>query len=161
MLNNATVVIGDAGSGSPIKFLFNPETQNANGTLQAQIIEEFDNRFELEILNFEIDAQFSNVGPIQIVLDPNLDSTMTVYKLNSNNQVSGTHQANLNLIVQTPDQNLVFQDVLLESETATLSLANPLPVTGFLFQGNAMEINITNLQLTLEPGLVIGDFDPQ
>ncbi len=105
MSTATTQVVGDALPPDPqVEFLFDPQQQSAEGIVTAQIVEEYVNRQELLIEDFEIVNEFPGIGPIRMVLNPNMESTATIYRLNLNNQVEGTHTMTLNLIVETPDQ---------------------------------------------------------
>lgn len=159
MATASTSVVGDAGSGN-VQFLVNPEEDTGEGILTAQITEVFANRRDIVIEAFQLGLEFPSVGTINIVLNPNEESTGTIYRLNSNNQVAGTHTMNLNLIVETPEQNLVLNNVMLSSDTATLDLTIPLPILGFQFEGDAKEIQILSLLVTIPANLITGTEDP-
>lgn len=159
MSTASTMVVGDAGNGN-VQLLVNPESSEGTGTLTAQIVEEFSNRRDLVVDAFDLPVEFADVGTLRLVLNPNLESTATVYRLNSNNQVAGTHTMNLNLILETPEQNLVLNDVMLSSDTATLSLTIPLPILGFQDMGQSKEVQILSLTVVIPATLITGREDP-
>ncbi len=159
MATATTMVLGDAGSGN-VQFLINPEESSGSGILTAQITEEFANRRNLVVEAFDMPIEFASVGTLRLVLNPNLESTGTVYRLNSNNQVAGTHTMDLNLILETPDQNLVVSNVMLSSDTATLSLTIPLPTLSFQFMGESKELQTLSLTVVIPVQLITGTEDP-
>jgi len=160
MDTNATLFVGDPSPVTPLQFLINPEQQSSDGQLTAEIDQEFTDHFELTITELEIDFDFADVGPIQIVLDPNKTSTATVFKLKLNGNPAGTHTMTLNLIIQTPEQNLVLDDVSFSSTTNLLSLDQALPSLGFFVQGVGKELDISTMQVSIPPSLNISDRDP-
>ena len=161
MSTATTQVVGDALPPDPqTEFLFNPQQQAAEGIVTAQIVEEYINRQELLIEDFEIVNEFPGVGPIRMVLNPNMESTATIYRLNLNNQLEGTHTMTLNLIVETPDQNLTYENVILSNTQAVLTLQGALPILGFYLAGQAMELQTLDLTVTIPAELVTSPYDP-
>jgi hypothetical protein len=156
MSASTTMVIGEAPT-SPVQ---NPVEVSGEGVITGQIIEQFNNRRVLAIDSFDIEMDFPGIGPVAIRLNPNFQSTATVFMLNSSNQPAGTHTMNLFLIVETPDQNLTFDDVLLASDTATLSLVDPLPTLTFFFQGQPHQVQILSLQAVIPAQLITSTQDP-
>jgi hypothetical protein len=159
MSTSTTMVIGEAPS-SPVQFIINPEEQSGQGVLSADIAQQFSNRRDLTIQSFDIELDFPGVGPVAIRLNPNFESTATVFMLNFNNQPAGTHTMNLFLIIETPDQNLTLDNVQLASNTATLTLVDPLPVLTFFFQGQPKQLQITSLQAVIPAQLISSLIDP-
>jgi len=159
MATTTTQVVGDLEPPAE-KFLFDPEEQSAQGTLTAQVEETFINRRTLTIQAFEIINNFSSVGPIRMVLNPNFESTATIYRLNMQNQVAGTHTMTLFLIVETADQNLTYDNVMLASDQAVLELAQDLPILGFLFDDEAKQLQTLGLSVTVPAQLIDSPFDP-
>ena len=104
---------------------------------------------------------FSNVGTINITLDPNNPSSATIFKVNSNGNPEGTHVMDLNLVIQTPDQNLVLSGVTLSTETSLLQLDEDLPTLGFFFQNEAMELDLSSLNVVIPPELITSDTSNQ
>lgn len=155
----ATMVVGDQGGGA-VQFLVNPEELTSEGTLTVQVDTEFNDRTTYIVQSYEIVFDFESVGTIRLVLNPNLESNVTVYKLNRNNQPSGTHTMNLNLIIETPEQNLVLNDLVLQSKSATLTLTQNLFPLNFDFMGEDKELQILALQATIPAFLITSDEDP-
>lgn len=160
MATQTTMVVGDSGGGSPVQFISNPEEVTAQGVVGAQVDQVFNDRQTLIIESFEIIANFSSVGAVRLVLNPNMSSTATVYKLNSNNQPFGTHTMTLNLIVETQDQNLTIDNVMLASESATLVLTQNLFPLSFLFEGQSKELQILSLEVIVPAFLITSNEDP-
>lgn len=159
MSTSTTMVAGDAPA-SPVQFIVNPVQETGDGTLTAQLVDEFNNRRVLDITDFNIELEFPGIGPVALRLNPNFSSTATVYKLNFNNQPAGTHTMTLFLIVETPDQNLTLDNVQLASDTATLTLVNPLPVLSFLLDGQQKQLQILSLQAVIPAQLISSNIDP-
>ncbi len=158
---NATIFIGDPSPASPFQFIVNPEQQNPEGTMTAQIGTEFIDRTTLDILSLDLSAEFS-IGTVRITLDPANPSTATVFKLDGANRPFGTHTMNLNLIIETPDQNLVLSDVTLDCDTALLALAEDVPTLVFFLQGDIpKEIDLSALTVLVPASLITSDQDPQ
>jgi hypothetical protein len=67
----------------------------------------------------------------------------------------------LNLIVETQDQNLTYDNVVLASDDATLRLTQSLPILGFLFGGQNKQLQTLSLEVTLPASLVTSREDPQ
>lgn len=160
MVTTATIIVGDAGP-SPVSFLVDPVQQTVEGGLVADVVNELSDRWELTVLSLDVTANFDGIGPINLVLDPNFESTATVFKLNRNNQPAGTNTMTLSLIVETPDQNLTFSQLALSSDTATLSLDQDLPAIGFFFEGQPKEIDLSSLQILIPSELIVSTEDPQ
>ncbi|HKY64330.1 MAG TPA: hypothetical protein VJR29_13030 [bacterium] len=142
----------------------NPDSlviQTAVGTLEAEIVQEFNDRFELDVFNLNASATFPDLGPINLVLDPNFPASATVYKLNRNNNPSGTNTMRLSLIIETPEQNLTLSDLTLSSNSASLQLDQDLPPLTFFFQGQPMQIDLSTLQVQIPASLIVSFFDPQ
>ncbi|HCU25637.1 MAG TPA: hypothetical protein DF383_11535 [Deltaproteobacteria bacterium] len=145
---NATIFIDEAEVGT-------------GGSLTAVIQEEFTNRYFMEVTELQTGGEFPGLGPVNIRLNPDLVSTATVYKLNvQNNKPFGTHQMNLNLLIETPEQILTLNDVLLMSNTALLTLAEDLPTLSFSFEGQTMAIDISALEVLIPSYLVSSTEDP-
>lgn len=159
MASSTTQVVGDA-EATTVQFLSNPEEQTGNGTMTAQVDEVFFDRQTLFVEGFEINLDFDGVGPVRVVLNPNMTSTATVYKLNQNNQVFGTHTMNLNLIVETPDQNLTYNNVLLASKNATVILDQLLPILNFQFNGETKQLQTLAMSVTIPAQLIVSNEDP-
>jgi hypothetical protein len=68
---------------------------------------------------------------------------------------------NLNLVIQTPEQNLVLSNVSLESDTALLQLAEDLPTLGFFVQGQPKELDLADLNVLIPPELITSDTSSQ
>lgn len=160
MVTTATIVVGDAGP-SPFSFLVDPVTQTVEGGLVADVVNELSDRWELTVLDLDVTANFDGIGPINLVLDPNFESTATVFKLNRNNQPSGTNTMTLSLIVETPDQNLTFSTLALSSNDAILTLDQDLPEIDFFFQGQAKALDLSSLQILIPSELIVSTEDPQ
>jgi hypothetical protein len=158
---NSTLFVGNNPGQSPLALLVDPIQENPTGSLEAQINREFSDHFELDVLSFNLAANFAGVGDIQFVLDPNLPSQMSVSKLNSNNQQIMPNVLNLSLIIETPDQNLTLSNLLLQSNTALLQLSENLPPLGFFVNGQPFAIQIANLNILIPSDLIVSDFDPQ
>jgi hypothetical protein len=158
MSTTTDMVIGDA-QGSPVHFIVNPEEQTGEGTMTAEVVQEFPNRRLLSIQSLDLVLDFPGIGPVDLVLNPNFESTATVYLLDANNQLLGTHSMTLFLIVETPDQNLTLDNVLLESDTATLSLVDPLPVLSFFLDGVQKQMQILSLQVVIPAQLITNNQD--
>jgi len=135
--------------------------ETAIGSIEADIADEFNDRFELDVFNLDATAAFPGLGDVRLVLDPNFPAFATVYKLNRNNQPFGTNTMNLSLIVETPEQNLTFSELTLSSESASLKLDQDLPPLTFFFQGQAMEIDLSTLQVQIPASLIVSNFDLQ
>jgi len=159
MAASTTMAIG-AAEISPVQFIVDPETQTGDGILMAQVNESFSNRRTLSIEELKIELQYDNIGTVRVHLNPNLESTATVYRLNQNNQLFGTHNMLLNIIVETPDQNLTVDNVMLASDTATLTLVEPIPNLSFLFQGTQETLQTLSFQVVIPAELITSPFDP-
>ena len=159
MSTSTTMVVGEA-PGNPVQFIVNPVQQSGEGVLTAQTIDQFNDRRVLSIDSFDIELDFPGIGPVAIRLNPNFESTATVFLLNSNNQPAGTHNMTLFLIVETPDQNLTLDNVTLASDSATLSLMDPLPILSFLFQGQQQQMQILSLEAVIPAQLITSTQDP-
>lgn len=159
MSTSTTMVIGDAPT-SPVQFIINPVQEDGEGTLTAQILEQFSDRRLLSIESFDIEMDFPGIGPVAIRLNPNFESTATVFFLNSNNQPAGIHSMTLFLIVETPDQNLTLDNVVLASDTATLTLVDPLPILTFFLQGEQKQMQILSLEAVIPAQLITSQQDP-
>lgn len=158
MATMSTAVVGNPDAN--VHFIADPEDASGSGTLTAQIDEEFFDRRTLIITDFSLTLNYDSIGPVNYYLNPNLESTAVVYKLNANNQVFGTHTMNLNLILETPDQNLTLDNVMLASDTATLTLAQPLPILTFQFNGENKQIQILSLTAVIPAELITSNEDP-
>ena len=142
----------------------NPENlavQTATGNLEAEVVDEFGDRLELEVFSLGATASFDGLGEVRLVLDPNFPANATVYKLNRNNNPFGTNTMNLSLIIETPEQNLTLSNLTLSSDSALLELNQDLPPLTFFFQGVPMEIDLSTLQIRIPASLIQSDFDPQ
>jgi hypothetical protein len=159
MSTSTDMVIGDA-QVTPVQFIVNPEEQTGEGTLTAQTVEEFSDRRVLSIQSFDLELNFPGIGPVTLVLNPNFESTATVFMLDSANQPAGTHTMTLFLIVETPDQNLTLDNVVLQSNTATLTLANPLPTLSFFLNGVQKQMQILSLTAVIPAQLITSNQDP-
>jgi hypothetical protein len=140
----------------------NPDSiviQTALGTIEADIASEFNDRFELDVLNLSATAAFPGLGDIHLVLDPNFPAGATVYKLKSNNQPAGTNTMNLSLIIETPEQNLTLSELTLSGNSAALQLDQDLPPLTFFFQGQPMEIDLSTFQVQIPASLIVSDSD--
>lgn len=135
------------------------EIQTAIGTIEAEIAEEFIDRFDLDVFNLDATAAFPGLGDISLVLDPNFPASATVYKLNRNNSPAGTNTMRLSLILETPEQNLTLSDLTLSSDSATLQLDQDLPPLTFFFQGQPMEIDLSTFQVQIPAELISSSFD--
>lgn len=144
----------------PVKLLVNPEEATNSGTLTAQVVQDFSNRRTIVIKNFDIELEFASVGLVHFTLNPNMESTGTIYKLNKNNQPFGTHNIILNLIVETAEQNLTYNNVMLASDNATLELVQTLPILTFEFAGSSKQIQTLALSAVVPAQLINSDFDP-
>jgi len=152
----STLIVSDASPSTN-----NPVQQIVDGTLHAQVTNEFRDRFELEIMDFEVDANFDGVGPITLVLDPNFASTATVFKLNRSNTPFGTNTMNLSLIVETPEQNLTLSQMSLSSDNATLELAQNLPTLNFFVGGQPKQFDLSALAIQIPVQLIVSTGDNQ
>jgi hypothetical protein len=161
MMTDATVFVGDPSPVAPLAFLVNPIEQSVLGDLTAEIETEFPDRFALNPTSLNLTFDFAGIGVIIITLDPNNPSSATVFKLNSSNRPSGTNTMNLNLVIQTPEQNLVLSNVSLESDTALLQLAEDLPTLGFFVQGQPKELDLADLNVLIPPELITSDTSSQ
>lgn len=159
MAVNTTQVVGDPDP-TTFKLIVDPDQLTVMGTLTAQITEQFSDRQDLLIEDFFVESDFSGVGPIRLVLNPNFESTATVFKLNSNNQVAGTHTMTLFLIIETPEQNLTYENVMLSSKEATLVLDGTLPIFPFLVNGETKIFQTLDLSVTIPASLVSNQVDP-
>jgi hypothetical protein len=158
----STIFVGDPLSATPSPTPSqNPEQQEANGTLEAQVSDTFANRSELEISSFDMSADFAGVGTIHFVLDPHFTSTATVFKLDCNNKPLGVNTMDLSLIVETPDQNLTYTHIDLESPTAILALAQNLPTLNFFVQGQPKQLDLSALLVTIPSQLISSECDQQ
>jgi hypothetical protein len=161
MVMNATIIVGDAEPDGGIKAISNPTQETVEGIAEGVITLELHDRFEVEILSVDISTTFPEIGEVRLVLNPNFVSSGTVFKLNRNNNLFGNHSFILNLIVETPDQNLTIDDITLEANNAVLTVVGDLPTLGFLFEGQSKEIDILNLELLIPSQLVVTTDDPQ
>lgn len=157
----STIFVGANPANSPLEFIVDPEQQNPNGTLEAQITRDFSDHTEFQVLNFELSATFDGVGTINFVLDPAIDSLMSVAKLNCNNKPEGSNVLNLSLIIETPEQNLTLSNLVLESDTAALQLTENLPPLGFTANGQSFAIQVSSLNVQIPSDLIVSDCDPQ
>ena len=157
MTTDATMFVGGADAASPFAFIVNPEEQGADGDLMAAINTEFPDRYLLDLTSLNLTFNFANVGSILITLDPNNPSSATIFKVNSSGNPEGTHMMDLNLVIQTPEQNLVLPGVSLSTETALLQLDEDLPTLGFFFQNQAMELDLSSLNVVIPPELITPD----
>lgn len=152
-------VVGDPDS-SPIKFIVDPEQETATGTLTAQIDREFINSRTLIVESLMVESEFAGVGTIRLHLNPNFDSTATVFKLNRNNEPNGVNTMTLFIIIETPDQNLTYDNVQLIGPSATLILEGTLPVLTFQLDGEAKVFQTLNFSVVIPAGLITSDEDP-
>ena len=160
MVTTSTIIIGDPGPSS-FSFLVDPIQQTVEGGLTADVVNELNDRWELVVQDLEVVANFDGIGQISLVLDPNFESTATVYKLNRNNQPFGTNTMTLSLIVETPEQNLTFSQLALSSNNAILTLNQDLPLIDFFVQGQPKQIDLASLQVLIPSELIISTEDPQ
>lgn len=145
---------------NPLQTLTNSEESSSSGTLTAQITQDFPNRRSIVIENFNIEMEFANVGMVRFTLNPNLESTGTIFKLNRDNEPFGEHNMILNLVVETAEQNLTYDNVMVASETATLTLTQALPILSFEFAGTTMQLQTLALSVVVPASLITSDFDP-
>jgi len=160
MANSVTMVVGDPDNLSFEKFITNGQEKTATGVVTAQIDQEFNNRRVLVIESFNASTDFDGVGTISVVLNPNLDSSATIFKLNTDNQPSGTNTMTLNLIVETPDQNLTYDNVELSGQNATLTLSQGLASIGFILNGQNKVLQTLGLTVQVPASLITSDDDP-
>ena len=160
MVTTATIIIGDAGP-NPFSFLVNPIQETSQGQMTADVVNELNDRWDLTVLDLSVTLDFAGIGPVNIVLDPNFESSATVFKLNRNNQPSGINQMTLSVIIETPDQNLTYSQMSLSSNTATLALDEDLPTLDFFFQGQPKELDFSSLEILIPSELIHSTEDPQ
>lgn len=157
----STIFVGANPINSPLSFIVDPEQQNPTGTLEAQIIRDFNDHTEFNVLSFDLVSTFDGVGTIQMVLDPNIPSQMSVAKLNCNDKPEGSNVLNLSLIIETPEQNLTLSNLVLESDSALLELTENLPPLGFTVDGQSFAIQVSVLNVQIPSELIVSDCDPQ
>ncbi len=160
---SSTMVVGDPepAASTSAKAILNPSQQEVDGIMEAVITNELSDRFEIEVLAVNMTATFPDVGEIRLVLNPNFESSGTIFKLNRNNNLFGMHNFNLNLIIETPDQNLTLDDLTLENNTAVLPVVGDLPLLNFFVNDQPKQLDILQLELTIPSNLVITTDDPQ
>lgn len=161
MTTTATMFVGGADSAPDLAFIVDPEEQGATGDLLAEIDTEFPDRFQLTLTSLTLTFNFANVGTVTVTLDPNNPSTATIFKVTANGNPEGTHVMNLNLVIATPDQNLVLTGVSLSTETSLLQLDESLPSLGFFFQNQPMELDLSSLNVSIPPALITPDTSNQ
>lgn len=137
------------------------DVEVAVGDVEAEIAQEFNNRFDLDILSLHATATFPGIGDINLVLDPNFPASATVYKLNRNNNPLGTNIMSVSLIAETPEQNLTYSNLTLSSDSASLQLDQDLPPLTFFFQGQPMQLDLSTLQVQIPASLITSNIDPQ
>lgn len=137
------------------------DVEVAVGDVEAEIVKELNDRFELDVLSLNATANFPGIGAINLVLDPNFTANATVYKLNRNNNPFGTNTMNVSLIAETPEQNLTFSNLTLSSDSASLQLDQDLPPLTFFFEGQAMQLDLSTLQVQIPASLIVSNIDPQ
>lgn len=157
---DSTLFVAD-NSGTSLSFIVDPIQQNPTGTLEAQVVQEFNDHFELEVLSFNLSANFEGVGEIQFVLDPNFTSQMSVSKLNRNNNPFGPNVLDLSLIVETPEQNLTLSNLIFSSNNAILQLSENLPPLGFTANDQSFALTVSAIDIIIPSELIVSDFDPQ
>jgi len=155
MPSDAIMFVGQPSPVQPIEFIVDPVQQAASGTMNAEIEDVFPDRTTLSLLSLNLTFNFDGIGDIVLTLDPNRPSSATVFPLNASGNPTGLSTMDLNLVIETPDQNLVLEGVLLQGESAILQLAIDLPSLGFFFQGMPQELDLAAMSVVLPNELIL------